>query len=119
MAGTAQPSNNDILGAISGVEKQEDPTVQSTGINTNSFSTIPGQQSALGGGIGGTNPLDSNANYMGTIQGIMGGGQQAFNPYTLRAPGTPPTHSIGGDSWSSQMSLDPQAIMNNLGLGGG
>ena len=102
----AQSDNVDIMNAIVGTDAMPQQSTMSTGLGSTP-SSIPGQTSAL----------DTNPNYQRTMQGLMGN-QNIFNPYMTQGPGSQSMHSIGRDSWSSNMSLDPQTIMTNLGIGG-
>lgn len=101
----AEYNNADILNAIGGVSAQPKPTTLSTGID--------GDNSGLSNS---PDPLQSNMNYMNTANNLMG--STAFNPYMMQMYNPMIRHGIGKDNWSSNMGLDQQAILQNIGLGG-
>lgn len=101
-------NNLDIMNAISGVGAQTPQSTMSTQTGIGDMSSgLPQMQ----GGI------DSNLGYQNTIQNFGAGQQQQFNP--LQQMYNPMIrHGVGKDQWSSNMGLDQQAILQNIGLGG-
>jgi hypothetical protein len=107
-----QAQNEDIMNAIIGTGAQNPASTLSTGIASQDMSSSAGSS----GLPAPTGPGQSTPNYMQTAQ-QFGQQQQPYNP--LQQMYNPMIrHGIGKDNWSSNMGLDQQAILNNLGLGG-
>lgn len=93
--------NDLILQAILGVGAQQPNTTMDLGQGTQ----LPGMQT----------PLQQNTNYATTQQRFFSGQPSIFG---RTFPQSPPRHTIGTNALQSNMGLDQQAIMQNLGLGG-
>ena len=105
--------NQDIMNAIGGVEAKGPDTTLSTGLAS---ADMPAQSSGLPSMQMPQTPGTSTPNYLNTGQQFFGG-QQQFNPLgQMYQPIV--RHGIGKDNWTSNMGLDQQAILQNLGLGG-
>lgn len=108
--------NQAILQAILNTGAQILPTTLNTGtFDPNQQQQQPGPfTSQLPNAT--TAPLGQLPNYTNTIQRFFN--PQPFGqPSNFRFPQSPINHTVGRNDLSSRMSLDNQAILNNLGLG--